>query len=746
MNNEAARILLVEDDEAHVALIRKAFASHDNRVALSVASDIATARLCQERGSLDLIITDLVLPDGKGTELLARDDSPVPVVIMTSFGDEQIAVEVLKAGASDYVVKSATTLSEMPRIAEAVLRQREHQAAMRLNEARLQALVQLNQMTDASTEEIVAFSLRSAVKLTKSRIGQLALLQDGETGARFHTWPLTESESPPGPGEPPHNVAQWPAPLREARRRQEPVFLNHGATSASEGGTSGGGDDSLDEERNAEERNSRYLSIPVCEGERIVAVAGVGHKDFDYDEADVRQLTLLMQAMWRLIERKRAEEERKHYTKALEMANQSLEQYSFAAMEASQAKSRFLANMSHEIRTPLTAILGYAEMLRSEGDLSKAPRHRIEAVDTVIRNGQHLLNLINDILDLSKIEAGKLETERVACSPVRILNDVAALMRVRAKAKNLPLEIDYEGPIPETIHSDPMRLRQILINLVGNAVNFTETGSIRLLCRLVTADENPQFQWDVIDTGIGMTAATLSKIFEPFTQANSSADRAVSGTGLGLTISRRLAAMLCGDVTVASTPGKGSTFRLTVAAGSLDGVRMLDHPMAEAPQLVPENSPARDRDIRLDCRLLLVEDGPDNQRLISYLLTKAGADVTVAENGKIAVEKALPAASRRSPEAARGDGDDTDEGPFDIVLMDMQMPVMDGYEATRRLRQAGFTRPIIALTAHAMKEDRHKCLQAGCSDYLAKPIDRRHLLQTLARFLEAAEPRVPSGS
>lgn len=395
------------------------------------------------------------------------------------------------------------------------------------------------------------------------------------------------------------------------------------------------------------------------------------------------------------------------------------------AETATQAKTEFLANTSHEIRTPITAVLGYADLLM---DPQLPEEERANHLHTIRRNGEMLLALIDDILDISKIEAGKLDVERIASSPWQILADVAALMRERADRKDLSLTIEPEGLLPETILTDPTRLRQILVNLVGNAVKFTEVGQVRVVTRLLDGDgENPLLEFAVIDTGIGMTPAQLAAIFHPFTQADSSTNRRYGGTGLGLTISKRLATMLGGDITVTSRSGVGSEFRLTVVTGPLAGVPLTGHP----PVVVASHAAPPVR-ITLDCRVLLAEDGPDNQRLISLVLQKAGATVVIAQNGHEAVEKALaslPGAGRRR--------DDPKE-PFDIVLMDIQMPEMDGYEATRRLRQAGYDVPIIALSAHATTHAAHECLIAGCNDCLAKPIDRESLLLKIAEYVTPA--------
>jgi CheY-like chemotaxis protein len=374
--------------------------------------------------------------------------------------------------------------------------------------------------------------------------------------------------------------------------------------------------------------------------------------------------------------------------------------------------------MSHEIRTPMTAILGFTELLLGDPSRQRLSPEQREAIETIQRNGNYLLGLINDILDLSKMEAGKLEIERTECSPGQVLSEVVALMRVRARAKNLSLELALGGPVPATIRTDPLRLRQILINLVGNALKFTEVGGVRVVARLLDGPR-PRLQVDVIDTGIGIGREQLARLFQPFAQADSSTTRQFGGSGLGLTISKRLAEMLHGDLTVTSVPGQGSTFRVSVATGPLEGVAMQDRLVAEG-AAAPAARSSGENPVELGGRVLLAEDGPDNQRLIAHILKKAGAEVTVADNGRIAFEQALEAQQ---------------EGrPFDVVLMDMQMPEMDGYTATRALRERGYGGPIVALTAHAMSDDRQKCLDAGCDDFVSKPIHRKTLLELIAGF------------
>ncbi len=391
-----------------------------------------------------------------------------------------------------------------------------------------------------------------------------------------------------------------------------------------------------------------------------------------------------------------------------------------AAEAASRAKSEFLANMSHEIRTPLTAILGYSDLLREENAGETSERRRAELVDTIKKAGDHLMMVVNDILDISKIEAGRMQVESVETDLPALLAAVDSLMRPRAQSKGLIFSTELLGPIPSSVLTDPTRLRQILINLCGNAVKFTERGEIRLSINNV----DNSLVVDITDTGLGMSPEQASLLFQSFTQADTSMSRRFGGTGLGLCISRRLAQLLGGDVELIHTaPGVGSTFRVVLPLSpspsaslvhSLDSVRR-PNPLPPTPASTTE--PLRGR-------ILLAEDGPDNQRLISFHLRKAGADVTVAENGAIALRLLDDASAAGTP--------------FDLLITDMQMPEMDGYTLATTLRNRGSRLPILALTAHAMAEDRAKCIHAGCDDYTTKPIDKAHLVATARKWLGAS--------
>ncbi len=388
--------------------------------------------------------------------------------------------------------------------------------------------------------------------------------------------------------------------------------------------------------------------------------------------------------------------------------------------QANRAKSDFLANVSHEIRTPMTAILGYAKLCDDPVTPEEDRRKHFEVIEL---SGKHLLALINDVLDISKIEAGQVEVAREPCSPFELVSEVLAVMELRADEKGLGLSVACDGPVPEVVETDANRLRQILINLVANAIKFTEAGSVTVTMTMF-AGPDELLVFEVRDTGIGMTPEQIERIFEPFAQADTSTTRQFGGAGLGLSISKALANLLGGDVRCESEPGVGSRFIVAIDPGPLENVRRMDG--FPSPDEIGESAAKRSGEIRrLEGRVLLAEDVAVSRRLVAILLEQAGMTVEQADNGRMAYEKAKAA-------------QESDES-YDLVFMDMQMPEMDGYEATRKLRAEGYDGPIIALTAHALVEEREKCIEAGCDDFATKPIDREALIAVAARFLEPAD-------
>lgn len=389
-----------------------------------------------------------------------------------------------------------------------------------------------------------------------------------------------------------------------------------------------------------------------------------------------------------------------------------VEQLAEKAEAANKAKSEFLANMSHEIRTPMNSIIGFCNLMMDE-DLSETQKQYNEMIRT---GGNNLLGLINDILDFSKIEAGQLDVEIIDCSLGDLLNFVESLMRPKAIKKGLEFKIVESNGLPAQIRSDPTRLQQCLINLIDNAIKFTGQGRVCVNVCLQQYEGEPVIRFDVEDTGIGVAADKQVVIFESFSQADGSHTRKYGGTGLGLTITKQLAGLLGGRLALTSQEGKGSVFSLIIPVG----VEVMKQPFLDRHnigEMLEQTQDKSDYD-KFSGHVLVAEDVKTNQMLIKTLLNKMGADVTIVEDGDEALEEAL-------------------KQEFDLILMDIQMPRMNGYEATKALRKEGITTPIIALTANAMKGDEEECLEAGCDGYLPKPIDKSRLVAILQKYLQA---------
>ncbi len=388
---------------------------------------------------------------------------------------------------------------------------------------------------------------------------------------------------------------------------------------------------------------------------------------------------------------------------ALVRSQEDLTRAKEEAEKANQLKSAFLANMSHEIRTPLGVMMGFSDLI-SDPEISSVEKKQY--AQTIKRNGEQLSLLINDILDLSKVEAGHLKVEIIDFSLRTVIEEVLSVMNVKAMEKGLRLSLKIDTSIMDQITSDPTRLRQILFNMLSNAVKFTAKGEITLSA----VHNDGMLELEVQDTGIGIAKESQTELFKPFHQADESITRKFGGTGLGLALSKRLAKLLGGNLSLKeSILGQGSTFKLIVK-------NQMSNPSRESVKKKKAEPAVADANQSLDgVSVLLVEDSPDNQHLISRILIKRGAKVEFADNGLVGVEKAL-------------------QGHYDILLMDIQMPVLDGYSATQRLREAGYRIPIIALTAHAMSEVRKKCLDVGCTDHLPKPVNIGDLVSTVAKY------------
>lgn len=469
-----------------------------------------------------------------------------------------------------------------------------------------------------------------------------------------------------------------------------------------------------------------YAGIPLVthDGAALGSLCIADRRVRSLPEKELAALRTLARHLVNTLELRRLVHHQTSIIDALEKTRRDLEQARAAAEQATAAKSRFLAAMSHEIRTPLNAIIGMTTLL-ADAKLDGSSR---ECADTIRSSGEILLTLVNDILDLSKIEAGRMTVESVETALPDLFAEVHRLMRPRTDAKSVRLDTAFDTPLPCRVLVDPTRLRQILLNLVGNATKFTDSGTITIRARIdapLDADAPAsRLVVDIADSGAGISPEQQARLFVSFSQADPSVTRRHGGSGLGLIICRRLAHLMGGNVSLLhSNPGEGSTFRVEVPIQPVPGTPLVSS--------LPHTTNLDDHhtaDLRLTGRILYAEDGIDNQRLIALHLRRAGADLTLADNGRAALDAIAHAQS---------------EGrPFQLLLTDMQMPEMDGYTLANTLRAQGCPIPIIALTAHAMAEDRTRCLAAGCDDYASKPIDKAALLRTCAAWLHRDTTRI----
>ena len=680
---ERLHILLIEDSPADAFLLQESLAQVDRPPKVVHVEKLCDALAYLSENKVDAILLDLALPDSEGLTTLERANSAadyLPIIVLTGLEDEAVAIKAVRKGAQDYLIKGQTGARQlMQTILRAVERKRLERALAQSAQRNL-LLAEISAKVAAKTEveELLRTVVEAARTLTSARFScSGAGYEDG----RFRFSKVSHAEDIPGSVF--HNAS-----------REEEIYLDPANEPPS--------NRLSDEELRSQARWWGLTGLSDAThglmGARLVDVHGkatgsiiVGDRErgenfTGEDEVLLRQLAFITSLALQHIESRKAAE------------------------AASIAKSQFLANMSHELRTPMNAILGMTDLALAE----ELPAKVYDYLQTARDSADVLLNILNEILDLSRIEAGRLELESTTFSLHKTVEQVIKTLRIRAGDKGLALIYNLPSHVPDLLIGDPLRFRQILINLVDNAIKFTHEGSIAVSAEVrKQTEESILLEFSVSDSGIGIRPEDQARIFSPFTQADASTTRNYGGTGLGLTISRKLVELMEGQLRVESLPDQGSTFYFTVRLKIPQMTAMDSRETGRSPY-----PSARRRSLHI----LLAEDTPTNQRVAQYLLTKRGHIVEIARNGRQALELIA-------------------QREYDVVLMDVQMPVMDGFQATSAIRAlpdpAKAHLPIIAMTAHALKEDAARCIAAGMDAYVSKPIQVDEFIELVELFGEA---------
>jgi len=681
--NEELKILMVEDMPTDAELnemeLRRAGISFTSRL---VETEEAFLEQLEEFVP-DIVLADFNLPSFNGMralELLQKQAPSTPLILVTGALKDEVAVECIKAGATNYVIKdhlvrlgsAVESAIENKRIIAQTQRAQEEEQKAKEHLVQMQTVVRIFNLVP----DVLLVFTQEAELLRKNKA-----FED-----------LLERYSP--------KLGLSKADLSKQ--------------------ICGKVTDRIVDGRSSEillSGNTQSSQHPPEDSEALVL-------QFDMSRMELQKSVDIIVSLKDITSRKVVESELRArvtelnlLSKQLELETERASEMAAKAEEANKAKSLFLANMSHEIRTPMNAIIGFSDALAEQ----PLPPENLADVNDIRDSAQNLLGLINDILDFSKIEAGRLDVEIVDCPLGNVLHSVTSLMHATALNKGIGFSINTEGQLPAHIRTDPTRIRQCLVNLISNAIKFTSVGQVSVKVSMEEIEGQPFIRFDVSDTGIGIPEDKQDAIFESFTQADDSTTRNFGGTGLGLTITRQLTEILGGTLTLESQIDKGSTFSITIPANvDVQTQAVLD--LASREDLAEQQKDYEH--LRFSGRILVAEDIIANQKVIKRILEKKGLEVTLAQNGEEAVEKALA-------------------DSYDLILMDIQMPVMNGYDATRKLKANQITAPIIALTANAMKGDDNKCTEAGCDGYLAKPVIRRELFKVLEQYLPGHDNTEP---
>lgn len=658
-------LLVIEDDIVDAQGIERILKESSLSVSdISLAASLAEALAHIGRGIPDVILLDLGLADSSGLDSIAallRLAPETPIIVLTGLEDDRMVVSAVQKGAQDYLNKSCLNICTLPRAIRCAIERKEHGRQLRAAEKRYRTIF------DNCAVAIMMFDDRD----------------------RLVSWNrVTEDLFGMGREDLYHRQAKTLCP--EERRRE---LDTHDAS---------GDDTSRHLETKVTRKTGEVIDVDVSWSMLSEARNGV-----EGSICVVRDITHRKLAEAKL---KEAMEEAERINEELTEATARANDLAAQAEIANAAKTWFLANMTHEIRTPMNAVIGFSDIL---ADLPLEPEHK-ECAEIIRESGRHLVTLIDDILDLSRIEAGRLGVEPVDCELAAVMEAVGAMMRVLVEKKGLQFNVVMDSNLPRIVRTDPLRLRQCLMNLISNAIKFTPTGYVRVRVSLEGDESAPDLRFDIEDSGVGIPKEKQQSIFDAFTQLDTSTAQRYEGIGLGLTITRSLAELLGGSLMLQSDQEQGSVFSLRVPA-RVD-VCETDSTIGRAPIRTSYAKKAPSPDSMYTGHVLVAEDVPTNQRLLQLILERIGLKVTVVENGDRAVEEA----TSRS---------------FDLILMDVQMPGQNGLDATRELRLKGMSIPIVALTAHIMREDRQECINAGCNAYLSKPIDRGELIQVIERYL-----------